>query len=551
VTTTIFTARHIVTMNPSNPEGTAVAVREGRVLAVGTLEECLSWGAATVDDRFADRVLVPGFVEAHGHTADALVALMPYVGYYDFPHPDGGVAKGVRSYDELIAALRAVDAELPPGEPLIANSFDPIFFAGQPRLSKDHLDAVSTSRPVFVRHASGHLATVNSVLLREEGITRDVTTPGVSRGPDGEPDGELQEAPAMNLARNVSRRLMAMNGDPQVVRLHGALCRNAGVTTSTELVGPFLLMPEARAAWESVVNDSEFPARMVLYNLPSMPGTSADWDAVAKAAIALRERDTDRLINQGIKLVIDGSIQGWTAVVRWPGYYTGTDHGLLLSTPEDLAAAVTAFTKARLNVHCHCNGNGAVDAFLDAVDAALGECAWLDHRHVVQHSQTTTQDQYRRMARLGVGANIFTNHIYYWGDQHRDLTMGPERVRGMWACRTALREGVTLSFHSDSGVTPIGHLMTMWCAVNRVSSSGAVLGEYERITAYEALWAATIGAAEQLHLDDVIGSIECGKWADFAVLDESPLEVDPMSIKDIRVHGTIVGGVVYLAPSAS
>jgi predicted amidohydrolase YtcJ len=129
--------------------------------------------------------------------------------------------------------------------------------------------------------------------------------------------------------------------------------------------------------------------------------------------------------------------------------------------------------------------------------------------------------------------------------------MGPERVRGMWACRTALREGVTLSFHSDSGVTPIGHLMTMWCAVNRVSSSGAVLGEYERITAYEALWAATIGAAEQLHLDDVIGSIECGKWADFAVLDESPLEVDPMSIKDIRVHGTIVGGVVYLAPSAS
>ncbi|MEN9594177.1 MAG: hypothetical protein RLY23_660 [Actinomycetota bacterium] len=120
--------------------------------------------------------------------------------------------------------------------------------------------------------------------------------------------------------------------------------------------------------------------------------------------------------------------------------------------------------------------------------------------------------------------------------------MGPDRVRSMWACRTALDAGVAISLHTDSGVTPIGHLMTMWCAVNRVTPTGRVLGEAERITPYEALYAATLGAAYQLHLDDEIGSIETGKRADFAVVDSSPLDVDPLAIRDIKVLGIVVGG---------
>ena len=185
---------------------------------------------------------------------------------------------------------------------------------------------------------------------------------------------------------------------------------------------------------------------------------------------------------------------------------------------------------------------------VDAVEQVLAEDAWLDHRHVVQHSQATTPAQYRRMGRLGLCANIFTNHLWYWGDQHWDITMGPDRTRGMWACRTALDHGVPLSFHSDSGVTPIGHLTTMWCAVNRVTRSGRVAGEFERITPAEALHAATLGGAFQLHLDHEIGSIEAGKLADFAVLEESPLDVDPMQIRDIGVWGTVVGGVPHEAP---
>ncbi|HNF05929.1 MAG TPA: amidohydrolase family protein, partial [Mycobacterium sp.] len=287
--------------------------------------------------------------------------------------------------------------------------------------------------------------------------------------------------------------------------------------------------------------------RMVLYNLPTMPGSTADYDAVADAAVKLREIESDKLRAPGIKLVADGSIQGWTAVMLEPGYYTGEDHGLLLFSPEDLLAAVRAFHARKLNVHCHCNGNATGQVFVDAIEEVLRTDAWLDHRHVLQHSQTTTAAQYRKMGRLGICANIFTNHIWYWGDQHYEQTMGPERARGMWACRTALENRVPLSFHTDSGVTPIGHLMTMWCAVNRVTPSGRVLGEYERITPYEALHAATVGGAFQLHMDHEIGSIEAGKFADFAVLDASPLDVDPMAIRDIGVWGTVVGGQVFEA----
>jgi predicted amidohydrolase YtcJ len=548
--TVVYTARKIVTMNPSNPEATAVAVREGRVLCAGTLEECASWGDHTVDDRFAEKVLIPGFVEAHGHSADGMVAMLPYVGFADYPLPDGGVAPGVDSYDELFEVLRAADAALPEGATLLANSFDPIFFPDEPRLSREHLDQVSTTRPIFVRHASGHLATVNSALLAAEGITRDTATPGVAKGPDGEPNGELQEAPAMSLAATAWNQLMRLSADPQLLVHHGAMCRNAGVTTSTELVGMLLVMPKVREAWQPIVDSPDFPARMVMYNVPAMPGTTADYDAVAEAALALQQGDSDKFRNGGIKLVIDGSIQGWTAVMLWPGYYTGEDQGLLLSTPEELVGMLRAFHSRRLNVHCHSNGNGAAQVFIDAVEQVLADDAWLDHRHVVQHSQATTSAQYRRMGRLGICANIFTNHIWYWGDQHWDLTMGPDRTRGMWACRTALDAGVPLSFHSDSGVTPIGHLTTMWCAVNRLTRSGRVAGEFERITPYEALYAATVGAAFQLHLDHEIGSIESGKLADFAVLDASPLDVAPEDIRDIGVWGTVVGGLPYEAPTS-
>jgi predicted amidohydrolase YtcJ len=155
--------------------------------------------------------------------------------------------------------------------------------------------------------------------------------------------------------------------------------------------------------------------------------------------------------------------------------------------------------------------------------------------------------QFRRMHKLGMCVNLFANHVHYWGDQHASITMGPDRARRMDACATALREGVPLAIHSDAPVTPMAPLFTAWCAVNRLTASGAALGPEERISAAAALHAITLGAAYTLRMDHLVGSVEPGKYADFAVLDASPLDVAPEALRDIKVAGTISGGDFHAA----
>jgi len=150
--------------------------------------------------------------------------------------------------------------------------------------------------------------------------------------------------------------------------------------------------------------------------------------------------------------------------------------------------------------------------------------------------------QFRRMAQLGICSNLFANHIYYWGDQHYSLTMGPDRATRMDACGTAKRLGVPFTIHSDAPVTPLDPLFTAWCAVNRQTASGRVLGSGECIEVQDALYAITLGAAFTLHLDHLVGSIESGKFADFAVLEDDPTNVPVEALKDIVVWGTVVDG---------
>ena len=210
--------------------------------------------------------------------------------------------------------------------------------------------------------------------------------------------------------------------------------------------------------------------------------------------------------------------------------------------PDQVPDIVEVFHRAGLTVHCHCNGDQAAEVFISAVEQALERYPRWDHRHTVQHCQLTTPSQYARMAALGMHANIFSNHIFYWGDQHVAFTVGPERAARMDACATAERLNVEFSFHSDTPVTPLGHLHVAWCAVNRLTATNQVLGPEERISVDSAMHAATIGAARQIKLDHEIGSIQAGKLADFAVLEDDPYEVDPTTLKDIGVWGTLVGG---------
>ncbi|MEM7273135.1 MAG: amidohydrolase [Actinomycetota bacterium] len=548
--TTIYRARRVITVNPARPEAPAVAVRGGRVLAVGPVDELSTWRdgdgtAPTIDDRFADHVLVPGFVEAHSHVMAGGMWQMPYVGYFDRSGADGTRWTGCRSFDDVIDRLVEAESTMDdPAEPLLAWGLDPIYFPGERMLAR-HLDRVSENRPIFVYHASGHLATVNTAMLRRSEITADDPTPGVSKDDRGEPDGELQEPAAMRLAGEAFAKLNRLLRTDEAMWNYAREARNAGATLITDLGTSQLADPEQVERWRRVTGDPDYPTRVVVA-MSSMMGGNAAPEELARIAVELGATETDKLRFGIVKLVLDGSIQGFTARISWPHYYRAPDghpgNGLWLIPPDQVASILEAYHTAGLTVHVHCNGDEATEVFVSAVEEVLARHPRWDHRHTVQHCQLTTKAQYRRMAALGMCANIFSNHIFYWGDQHHDVTIGPERAAGMDACGTALREGVSFSFHCDAPVTPMGHLHTMWCAVNRLTPSGRVLGADERITAADALQAATLGAAHQLKLDHDLGSIEAGKLADFAVLEDDPLTVAPETIKDIGVWGTVLSG---------
>jgi hypothetical protein len=551
---TIFTARRILTMNPARPEATHVAVQGGRILGAGTLAELRGWGAHELDERFAKAVLMPGFVEGHSHLMAGTLWRHAYCGFFAIDDPEGRRWPGANSLEEVVSALQraartgaaatdtAADAET---APITGWGFDPIYFGdgGRRRLNRHDLDRVSATRPVGVLHASGHILNVNTVALERAGFLRGgIEHPAFPLGDDGLPTGELKGPEAMlPVLDAVGLNRSFLSGDEFGMRAFAKLAVRTGVTTATDLAAT--LQDEEVQTLRRVSDEADYPLRLVplLRLIGLKPG-----EAVARA-VALRAHNSDRLRLGAIKVVADGSIQGFSARLRWPGYYNGAPQGLWYTAPEAMRECYRLALGAGVPVHTHTNGDEATELALDMIAAALAEAPRLDHRFTLQHAQLADAAQFRRMKALGVGVNLFANHHFYWGDQHRTSTVGPERAERMNACATALAEGVPLAIHSDAPVTPLAPLVTAWCAVNRLTASGHVLGAHERIGVPQALRAITLGAAFSLGLDGEIGSIECGKRADFAVLGDDPSAVPPERLKDVPVWGTVQGGRVFEA----
>ena len=540
--TTIYSARKIITMNASRPTATHVAVREGRILGAGSIDELKGWGPHELDDRFADKVLMPGLVEAHAHLMAGGLWRYTYCGYFDLRDPDGRNWPGGRTLEAVIGQLSGASARQADG-PLLGWGFDPIYFGDQ-RVSRHDLDRVSAARAVGVLHASGHILNVNSFVLEKAGLLRTgVEHPGMPLGADGLPTGELKGPDAMTAAfAIVGLDRSFLSGDEFGVRAFAKLAVRAGVTTSTDLAAT-LLEPELDSLL-SITAEDDYPLRLVpLLRLIGMTPAQA-----VERSVALSSRSTERLRLGRIKVVADGSIQGFSARMRWPGYFNGAPNGLWYTAPETIRDCYTLALQSGVQVHTHTNGDEATELALDCLAAALKAAPTRDHRFNLQHCQLADAAQFRRMKALDMCVNLFANHHFYWGDQHYSTTVGPERAERMNACATAQRSGVPFAIHSDAPVTPLGPLFTAWCAVNRLTASGRVLGAHERISVADALQAITLGAAYTLKLDHEIGSIECGKRADFCVLDDDPTAVPPEQLKDVRVWGTVQGGRVFQAP---
>ncbi len=541
--TTIFSAKKIVTMNPSRPEATHVAVRDGRILGVGDLDELSVWGEYTLDAQFADKVLMPGFVEGHAHTMEGTLWRYVYCGFFDRMDPNGKTWDGLKSIEDVLARLREAEVQMEdPDAPLSGWSLDPIYLDNR-RVTRADLDSVSSTRPIGILHASGHIMNVNTKALEMAGLMRTgINHPGMPLGTDGIPTGELYGPDTMTpVGVHVGFNRSLTDSDEQGLRDFGKLCVRTGVTTITDLAAR--LEDDGVAAMLKVTSEPTYPARVV--PLKFFMGATAQ--ETVDRALELKEKATDMLRLGRIKAVADGSIQGFSARMRWPGYHNGAPNGLWYTAPEQLAELYRAALAADVQVHTHTNGDEATEMVLDTLGPALKDVPHPDHRFTLQHCQLADAAQFRRMKALDMCVNLFANHHFYWGDEHYRLTVGPERALRMNACRTALDTGVPMAIHSDAPVTPLGPLFTAWAAVNRITASGRTQGEHEKIAVSEALRAITIGAAYTLHMDDEVGSIEVGKKADFAVMEEDPRDMSGDALKDAVVWGTVQGGRVFAA----
>ncbi|MEI7447333.1 MAG: amidohydrolase, partial [Burkholderiales bacterium] len=522
--TVVYRARRILTMNPARPEVGHVAVRAGRIVAAGDAHETgVGRDGVRLDERFAGHVLLPGFVEGHAHAMEGVLWRHPYCGGFERTDPAGRRWPGARTRAQVVERLREAEAGLAdPGAPLLGWGLDPLHVDGA-RLSRHDLDAVSRTRPVAVLHASLHIVNANTAALERAGLLRaGVDHPGIPLGDDGLPAGELRGPDAYTpLLTLIGVGRDALAGDADGLRAYGRLAVRTGVTTATDLVNA--MSDTDLATMLAVTGEPAFPLRLV----PAIRGNGRPVEDLIALAARVRERSTDALRLGAIKLVADGSIQGFTARLREPGYHDGSPQGLWYLAPEWMQGVYDAAMREGLQVHTHTNGDQATELAIDCTERALRRHPWPEHRFVLQHCQLADRAQLRRMARLGLCANFFSNHHFYWGDSHHARTVGPERAERMNPCRSAGELGVPWTIHSDAPVTPLGPLHVAWCAVNRLTASGRRLGEHERIPVADALHAITLGAAFTLKLDGELGSIECGKRADFAVLEDDPLAVPP------------------------
>jgi predicted amidohydrolase YtcJ len=427
---------------------------------------------------------------------------------------------------------------------LLAWGYQPEFYGDSP-LTRADLDPISNGHPIFIENLSMHIYYANSKAFEIAGITDKTEIAGIVKK-DGKPTGEIQEIEAAlafvaKLPPLDAKTLLKATWDA------GKLAHRVGVTTFADL--SFGTLPGGYQAYQTVAADPDFPVRIVLNPLIDIfqKGDIAEKGGLDYLA-EMHKHDTDRLSFGGVKFVVDGSIQGYTGLIQWPGYYKTFANGVANISQEDLNKWVLEVHKRGFQAVIHTNGNQATEMALLALAAAQQQHPQLTTRHRLEHNQFVTQDQLVRMKQLGVATNLFTNHIYFWGDLHYSTFVGPDRARGMDPAGSAQRMGIPFSLHSDASVTPVDPLFSMWTAATRKTMSGRVLGEDERISVPQALHAVTLGAAYLLGQDDKKGSIKAGKLADFTILDRNPLDVtSPDELKDIKVLGTVMGGKPFPA----
>ncbi len=540
----IFFNGDIITVAEGQPRAQAVAIADGKIVAVGSNQEVTALqGPATEMVDLRGKTMVPGFVDAHSHFVNALQVLT----YANVSAPPVGPVNSIAELLQVVAEHKA-RWKPAPGEWIVGYGYDSNMLSDGREMTCDDLDTVSPDNPVMIIHVSLHGAVLNSLALRTFEITADTPTPPggvILRKPGGnEPAGLIQEVAFLPIFAKMPKPTT----EELLERMQGAqeIYAAAGITTATEgASGVSDLGLLTRAAQEG---------RFYL-------------DIVSLALITeldeiLKEHKTEdfghyqnRLKLYGTKTFADGVPMSRTAFFRDPYLLPGPNgespwRGEPMFPYETFQAMFQKAYQQGIPLFIHANGDEALDMLLQAHEAAAGDRKREKLGTTIIHCQFARPDQLKKFAKYNINVSFYTEHTFFFADAHLK-NLGPERTHPCSPMKTALAAGVRCSNHTDFSVLPIDQMLTIWTAVNRISRTGQVIGSDERVTPLQALRAITIEAAHHYREEDRKGSIEVGKLADLAVLSANPLTVDPLTIKEIQVLGTVKEGkTIYSSEQA-
>lgn len=534
----IYTNGNVITMDDAHPSAKGVAVKDGKILSVGSDEEVLkSRGAKTEVVNLGGKTMIPGFVDGHSHFS--MVGLQAVAANL-LPPPDGPV-KTIPELQQTLRDYMATSPIVKAHHIVIGMNYDDSQLVEHRQPTRQELDAVSTDMPIIIVHQSGHIGVFNSKALSIVGITASTPNPPggvIEREVDGKtPNGVLQENAFFRVVYKLTPKFTPEEIVSQFQAAQAIYLAN-GFTTVQDGKTDLATLKGLPA----LANAGVFKIDVVSY-----PDVAAMGDNPILHGPLMSRNYTNHFRIGGVKLTFDGSPQGKTAWFTQPYYKVPagqkkTYAGYPAFTDAEALKWVSLAYKNNWQQLIHGNGDAAIDQLIRTVRAAEAAYPGTDRRTVLIHGQFLRADQVAQLKELGIFPALFPMHTFYWGDYHRESVAGPERAENISPTGWVLENGMKFSIHSDAPVTFPNSMRILDSAVNRTTRTGYVLGPKQRLQPLDALKAMTIWPAYQHFEENTKGSIQAGKIADLVILSDNPLTIERAKIITIKVLETIKDG---------